>query len=271
MEKNRFLNLVQNFTSLTSDEATELDSLQKDYPYSQVIHNLATRAAHDNQLGSYNQLLNISAVYSTDRAVLKYIMTLPQGERNELIINTTSSTSVHVFTTPEPLTDDHFHGDDLIHEVEVDLARLKELKNNFELSWGDFEPSDHFGKTDDKKKTKKSKSLPVSEDDGLIEEIKSTKKEIDPEGEKQKEQLQIIDNFIKTSPSIPKGKSTTVVLGDLAENNNGFGDHIVSETLVDILLKQGKKEKAVEVLRKLIWKFPQKKAIFAAQIEELKK
>ncbi|HEY0771202.1 MAG TPA: tetratricopeptide repeat protein, partial [Sphingobacteriaceae bacterium] len=50
-----------------------------------------------------------------------------------------------------------------------------------------------------------------------------------------------------------------------------FGDNIVSETLVEILIKQGKKEKAVEVLKKLIWKYPQKKAYFASQIEELKK
>jgi hypothetical protein len=40
---------------------------------------------------------------------------------------------------------------------------------------------------------------------------------------------------------------------------------------VEILLRQGKKDKAIEVLKKLIWKFPQKKAIFAAQIDELKK
>jgi len=45
----------------------------------------------------------------------------------------------------------------------------------------------------------------------------------------------------------------------------------VSETLVDILIQQGKKDKAIEVLKKLIWKFPQKKTYFAAQIEELKK
>ena len=38
-----------------------------------------------------------------------------------------------------------------------------------------------------------------------------------------------------------------------------------------ILIKQGKKEKAIEVLKKLIWKFPQKKTYFAAQIEDLKK
>jgi hypothetical protein len=41
--------------------------------------------------------------------------------------------------------------------------------------------------------------------------------------------------------------------------------------LVELLLKQGKKEKAVEMLKKLIWKFPQKKSYFAARIQELKK
>ena len=56
---------------------------------------------------------------------------------------------------------------------------------------------------------------------------------------------------------------------DLSERSSAFTDNIVSETLVEILIKQGKKGKAVEVLRKLIWKFPQKKAYFAAQIDEL--
>jgi TolA-binding protein len=41
--------------------------------------------------------------------------------------------------------------------------------------------------------------------------------------------------------------------------------------LAQILTRQGKKDKAIEVYKKLIWKFPQKKAYFAAQIEDLKK
>ena len=58
---------------------------------------------------------------------------------------------------------------------------------------------------------------------------------------------------------------------DLAEKNLTYNENIISETLAQILIKQGKKEKAIEVLKKLIWKFPQKKAYFAAQIEDLKK
>jgi hypothetical protein len=121
-----------------------------------------------------------------------------------------------------------------------------------------------------KPKTKKKKN--PGED--IIEEIVSSKEEIQPESEKQKEQLEIIEQFIKTQPTISNTKDKPIVapVGDLAVIKSGeFGDNIVSETLVEILIKQGKKDKAIEVLKKLIWKFPQKKAYFAAQIEDLKK
>jgi len=117
-------------------------------------------------------------------------------------------------------------------------------------------------------------SKKISSPEKYIEEIKVSKKEIEPEGEKQKEQIQIIDQFIKIQPSISnvKDRIQQAPAGDLSTIKSGeFTDNIVSETLVELLIKQGKKDKAVEVLKKLIWKFPQKKAFFAAQIEDLKK
>jgi hypothetical protein len=94
-----------------------------------------------------------------------------------------------------------------------------------------------------------------------------------PENEKQKQQIEIINQFIRIQPSIsnPKDRAPSPI-GDLNPVKSGeFGDNIVSETLVEILIKQGKKDKAIEVLKKLIWKYPQKKAYFASQIEDLKK
>jgi hypothetical protein len=107
----------------------------------------------------------------------------------------------------------------------------------------------------------------------LIDEI-ANKEALVPENDKQKEQLDMIDHFIRSAPSMAQSKEKPLPppQGDLSTIKTGeFGDNIVSETLVEILLKQGKKDKAIEVLKKLIWKFPQKKAYFAAQIEDLKK
>lgn len=106
--------------------------------------------------------------------------------------------------------------------------------------------------------------------DALLEEIKG-KKKLKPESTKQREQIEIINQFIKKQPTIVRASQQPEGSTDLAEKSISLTDNIVSETLVEILLRQGKKEKAIEVLKKLIWKFPQKKSIFAAQIEELKK
>jgi hypothetical protein len=129
------------------------------------------------------------------------------------------------------------------------------------------------GGTNDHQDLKKSGSRKKNPSETLIDEIQLTKEELAPESEKQKEQIEMINQFMKTQPSISAAKERqTPPIGDLNPIKSGeFGDNIVSETLVEILVKQGKKEKAIEVLKKLIWKYPQKKTYFASQIEDLKK
>lgn len=121
-----------------------------------------------------------------------------------------------------------------------------------------------------KRRISESKASPNEE---LIKDIMISKEEITPDTPRQKEQIDIIDHFIQKQPSITSGKDKQPTpITDLNPIKTGeFGDNIVSETLVEILIKQGKKDKAVEVLKKLIWKYPQKKAYFASQIEDLKK
>lgn len=122
-----------------------------------------------------------------------------------------------------------------------------------------------------KQRQKKNASGP---DEIILNDIEHSKKKLSPESDKQQEQLEIINQFISAQPRISnmKEKAGTVPTADLTSLKGGeFGEHLVSETLVEILINQGKKERAIEVLKKLIWKFPQKKAYFAAQIEDLRK
>ena len=67
------------------------------------------------------------------------------------------------------------------------------------------------------------------------------------------------------------GKSADEINKDLSERSTRFGDDLVSENLAIILLRQGKKDRAIDIYKKLIWKLPQKKAYFAARIEDIKK
>ena len=69
---------------------------------------------------------------------------------------------------------------------------------------------------------------------------------------------------VRSSRELPEKK-------DLSLPSVKFRDDIISENLACIMVKQGKHEKAIDIYKKLIWKFPQKKTYFASQIEELKK
>ena len=275
MEKEQFLFLTRNYTSLTADEARELISIKSTFPYCQLVHNLAARGARDNEFENNGKELQLSAVYSTDRSVLKSIMASPRSLRQKVVADLHSVVESKPVqkNIPIPIPSIGLTGDDLRAEIAQDLNRLKKLKQEFEISFKKVSDSKMLSIQEEKKIKPASEIIePTSEE--LIKEIKSTKKKIKPEGAKQKEQFEIIDQFIKTQPTISNAKAKTLLppaTTDLTENNSAFSDHIISETLVDILLKQGKKDKALEVLKKLIWKFPQKKAYFAAQIEELKK
>lgn len=289
MEKNEFYNLLSNYTSLSADEAGQLISLEKEFPYSQVIHGMAARAANDNALDDKEHQLHLTAIYSTDRNVLKSVMTshpkprkeAPQSKPVTSEVKETTKTSAETFAVISPTVEVIEHllpsmpsnltGDALFDEVMHDLEILKDRKHQFEVAVDRLEKGLPFP-TAENSKPRKVKA-PADPDEGLLNEIKTSKKKIKPEGPKQKEQIEIIDQFIKTQPNISKNKvaAASESKDDLSDDNLTYGENIVSETLVQILIKQGKKEKAVEVLKKLIWKFPQKKAYFAAQIEDLKK
>jgi tetratricopeptide (TPR) repeat protein len=294
VEKDQFVTLLRNYTALTREEADNLIAIQSQFPYSQVVHNLCSRAAQDLGLSAREELLHKSAVYTTERSALKSIMTATPSKRvviestlqqNDIAASPIVEKSVKtVLATNAPVIvqDASILNSTLWNDLLDDMKRLEESKTRFEETIARLEsglPPLEVAEIktvkpvkEEMEKPKETSSLAQTADN-IIEEIKS-KKKVGPENPKQKEQIEIIDKFIKTKPSITRVKPEKGAdqSQDLAEESLAEGgDHIVSETLVELLLKQGRKDKAIEVLKKLIWKIPQKKAYFAAQIEELKK
>lgn len=275
MDKKQLTDLLNHYTASSTEEASDVISLCDQYPYSQVLHALAARVSKDHNLQNQQAILQSAAVYSTDRSVLKEIMSEAPMTVVEKHVTVTTTTVSTITISPDKDSVDYAEA------VIKDLKRLNELKHNFEslvssLEHGIPDVEEVVEPVTDKKPVKKAAGRPKkvveAKADPLIEEIKTTKKKISPENEKTKEQIEIIDQFIKAQPSITAKPRSESSGGDLTEIKNGeFADNVISETLVEILIRQGKKEKAIEVLKKLIWKFPQKKTYFAAQIEDLKK
>jgi len=315
VEKDLFRKVLQNYPSTSSDEVQELYSLKEAYPYSQLLHVLAARVSKDHSLKDQQNELQLAAVYSADRGVLKHMMSdqsnlpMPKNEvtavpNTNIRVNHTVQTlnpvkvemekSIAPVGVPGDLRDDT---EDLAEQVIKDVQELYKTRHNFEMMFVDnphlltsVETGGEAIKSKRERiielsKSKNAQPMKAEEEPkpgkrrrterkDIIDEIIETKSEIEPADQKQKEQLEIIDHFIRTQPSISNSKEKPLQIqeGDLSTIKTGeFGDNVVSETLVELLLKQGKKDKAIEVLKKLIWKFPQKKTYFAAQIEELKK
>lgn len=83
---------------------------------------------------------------------------------------------------------------------------------------------------------------------------------------------EIIDEFIRKEPTIridPNKAETETQQEDLSDKSVQENQDNISEYLARIYLRQGKKEKAIDIYRRLALKYPQKSAYFAAQIEEL--
>jgi hypothetical protein len=319
VDKNNFISLLNHYSRSSVSEALDILALKQKYPYSQILHALSAKVSKDHGFSTQQQELQSAAVYASDRAILKEVMSASHDNYEhtiaplveEKVVTSVNKVEVEVKDTPTEIISS-ISSVDLTEAIIKDLKQLNKSRHDFEMMFADgaakadtianvadaqTEESDETEA--EKIKTSKSKkeriielakakavesTSPIIEKtpvkkrgntvDILIEEIASTKKEINPETEKQKAQIQVIDQFIKAQPIIANSKEKPLVEApaDLSTIKSGeFGDNIVSETLVDILIKQGKKDKAVEVLKKLIWKFPQKKAYFAAQIEELKK
>ncbi len=90
---------------------------------------------------------------------------------------------------------------------------------------------------------------------------------------KVKEQQKIIDTFIDKEPSISSKPvlKVDVEQKDLSIKSTSLGEDLISENLAMILIDQGKTQQALDMYKKLIWKFPQKKSYFAARMEDLTK
>ncbi|MFY8036155.1 MAG: hypothetical protein ACOVMQ_03250, partial [Cyclobacteriaceae bacterium] len=196
VNKEAFQTIVANYTSLNLEEANSLVGLLGEYPFSQLIHNLATRAAQDLSLPHHNEFLHESAIYSTDRTVLRQVMMAPSKPRvvvpSDLTDELNTATPTHAAEISVVDLTSTQSGEAFYSEVEEDLKKLAESKLRFEQVVEGLE----------KMAAKPLVATAPSEiaidppvrNEVLIEEIKNSKETIKldlPDGPKQKEQFEI--------------------------------------------------------------------------------
>lgn len=93
----------------------------------------------------------------------------------------------------------------------------------------------------------------------------------EPVSPEKKKVEDIIENFIKEEPSITRNKAEFFSPSKKAKESLDEDAVPVSETLAKIYAAQGNYPKAIHVYHQLMLSFPEKKSLFAVQIDALKK
>lgn len=112
---------------------------------------------------------------------------------------------------------------------------------------------------------------PLDSDDILISTVEQQASAELQRTEEQRRQQQIIQGFMKKNPRITRQDNNLEPVNiDLSGRLGGGGEgSIETEAFANILIRQGKIEKAIDVYQKLILKKPEKRNYFAKKLSEL--
>lgn len=109
--------------------------------------------------------------------------------------------------------------------------------------------------------------------DLLLKYLEHTRAKKRVKKQPKKDQLDIIDSFIKKDPSISRiGSKTTPTetSNDLSQSSTVENFNIITENMALLHARQGNISRSISIYEELILKYPQKKSYFASQIEKLK-
>jgi len=227
----QFLELISKTHSLGMEELMQLKKLQKNFPFFHLPH--ALMALHEKKNKEENSAsLSMAALTSTNRPKLK-----------KWIDDSTQSSFIKNGFQEPP-------------------------SNNSTESTSSLSPN--LGQKDPIQSQEKPKKRKLPQDD-LIESIKRKEKKEILDSKKQ-EQIDLIKAFSKKEIKVATLKEIEAIqqTENLAASSTRLNDQTISETFAKLLLKQGKKDMAIEIYTKLALKFPQKRAYFADLIQKIK-
>jgi tetratricopeptide (TPR) repeat protein len=249
LNRDIFSILVSNPGRISTADIPSLDVFAEQFPYCQLAHFFAAKPHFDLLTVQAEGKVQRAAIHAVSRYKLKRFLEIPiehtaadiaytgisatQPEQKD----TTLIYPAEIHTAPSPI-------DQLLAQADLSTLPLTEQE-------------------------KTSEALP-----SLLQATDIDEKNLDSFNEKIKKlkQTEIIDHFIKTEPRISSLStfSKEPPTKDMSEQSIKAPPGLVSENLANIMIKQGKTDKAIEIYEKLIVKFPEKKSYFAEKIESLR-
>ncbi len=156
-------------------------------------------------------------------------------------------------------------------ELEENLRKLRQAKEEAQR-----EEADKKKIADETKVASESYHTEVSAQSPLLIDYLHGIEPVSSErlGIHQQKQNELINKFVNSDTNNvgrlrPNSPDNVAEASDLSERSATYDGELVTENLAEIMLKQGKKGKAIKIYQQLMLKFPDKKAYFAEKIEKL--
>ena len=268
MNSKQLLTLISKGNSIQKEDFHALVKLHDSFPYFAIPKVLAAKYEMEEHENPSQDHLHWAAVQSPDRSRLKELLEQPidflpmppsTGETAPEEKATVSIVEPEAVISNKPVEQETAgtsieHREEILKKLEENLIRFKESNEN-----------QKEGKT----KKKEQQSIPPGSEE-LLETIKKKEKKEISDAHK-KEQLHLIKAFNKKNVKISMSPSpgSDELPHDLAKESTLFNNKLISPSYAKLLAKQGKKEDAIEIYKKLTLKFPDKSTKFADLIKEL--
>ncbi len=248
MKQEQFIDYLITPVNLNTDTINELRILTTDYPYCASINTLLTLNLFKEKNIQFETQLGMSASLAANRKVLRLLIDNLGNSLKK--IEFPDEFTEKVKDDQATIIDKEFQ-----EKARKDSEKIEELKARIEKKLTEIERT--------KKEAKRITSKAKSKDPIEIEQLKNDNQ--------AKTKLELIDQFIHTTPSISRSQSEFYDAIEYAHQSIVDQENIVSETLAQIYYDQGYKEKSIKIYNKLGLKYPEKSSYFAAQIERIEK
>jgi tetratricopeptide (TPR) repeat protein len=288
VNKHKFIEFVEKPSSIREKDTDILSELARNYPYASLVRSMLAKAmAHTPEAKAS---LATAALFIPDRKVLKAVMEdkldKPSARQETSFPETDPRTnlkdSTHTAQKPEPtatlpkITETEEQETQQLSKVPHNVVdELQENLRQLRAQRMKFEQQDHTPEhSKNKQSSTASGTVIPSHLPERLQELLLNKEELPIDDPKRIEQINLIDSFIQNSSAISRKYRTLdnadETQNDLSSKEYNTPQDLVTENLAQIMVRQGKTEKAIDIYEKLILKYPKKSAYFASCIEKLK-
>ncbi len=282
MNKQTFIEFIENPLLLDNDSLNELKEIVEEYPFFQLGRMLILKNLHSINSIKYNSELKYSAAFIKDRSKLFQLINLTEVEPKKLKLikkSVDDNQKKEINNTQRKRIDDYLNASNDLEQTDIlGFSKHKQSnlgdEENIVLPAADLLDYERNQISPYQLEETEINDYDYQQNHSFSDWLHILRNNPTEKNEKKslpkKQNMDLINNFIKHNPKIIPKVNNTLENKDLTTYEDKVSNDIMTETLAKIYLKQGNKLKAIEIFDRLRLKYPEKNVYFALQIKKIK-